>query len=57
MAEDTFILEAGRLTLPALQRFWRAPGKIALAPACYAAMERSAETVAAVVAEGRTMAA
>ena len=53
MTEDPFILEAGRLSLQDLQRFWRRPARIALDPAGYAALERSARTVAEVVAEGR----
>jgi len=53
LSEDTFILKAGRLTLQDLQDFWRRPRRIALDPASYDALERSARTVAAVVAEGR----
>ncbi|HMA14984.1 MAG TPA: aromatic amino acid lyase, partial [Kiloniellaceae bacterium] len=53
MTEDPFILEAGRLTLADLERFWRRPERIALDPASLAALDRSAATVARVVAEGR----
>ena len=53
MTKDPFILEAGRLSLHDLLRFWRRPARIALDPASYAALERSARTVAEVVAAGR----
>ncbi|MGF1593571.1 MAG: histidine ammonia-lyase [Kiloniellaceae bacterium] len=53
MTDRPFVLQAGRLTLADLHRFWRSPARIALEPAAYAALERSAATVAAVVAEGR----
>ncbi|WP_193368194.1 histidine ammonia-lyase [Pelagibius marinus] len=53
MTGDSFILKAGRLTLAELHRFWRGPQKITLDPAGYDALDRSAATVAAVVAEGR----
>ncbi|HEY9549350.1 MAG TPA: aromatic amino acid lyase, partial [Kiloniellaceae bacterium] len=53
MTEDPFILEAGRLSLRDLERFWRGAGRIALDSASYTALERSARTVADVVAEGR----
>ncbi|MGD1877254.1 MAG: histidine ammonia-lyase [Kiloniellaceae bacterium] len=55
MTAAPFILTAGRLTLADLHRFWREPAKMALDPSCYDAMERSAGTVASVVAEGRTV--
>src|SRR3546814_17853088 len=51
--EDPFILQAGRLSLQDLHRFWRGAGRIALDAASYAALDRSAATVAQVVAEGR----
>ncbi|HEY9552230.1 aromatic amino acid lyase, partial [Allosphingosinicella sp.] len=53
MTDDPFILQAGRLSLQDLERFWRRPARIALDSASYTALERSAETVAKVVAEGR----
>src|SRR3546814_18408315 len=53
VTEDPFILEAGRLSLRDLERFWRGAGRIALDSASYTALERPARTVAAVVAEGR----
>ena len=53
MTDDPFILKAGRLTLQDLRDFWQRPRRIALDPACYEALERSARTVADVVAEGR----
>ena len=53
MTEKPFVLKAGKLGLRELQRFWRQPEAIALDPASHAALARSAETVAAVVAEGR----
>ena len=55
MAEELFVLQAGRLSLADLYRFWRAPGQIALDPSCHDALKRSADTVAKVVAEGRTV--
>jgi histidine ammonia-lyase len=53
VTDSPFVLKAGRLTLAELHRFWRGPARIALEPAAYAALERSAATVAAVVAAGR----
>src|SRR3546814_6034080 len=53
VTDDPFILQAGRLSLQDLERFWRRPARIALDSASYTALERSAETVAKVVAEGR----
>ncbi len=55
MTETPFLLHAGRLTLEDLHAFWRGPAKIALEPVCYEALDRSAATVAAVVAEERTV--
>ena len=55
MTEDPFTLTAGRLALADLDRFWRRPVQITLDPSCHAGIDRSAETVAAVVAEGRTV--
>ncbi len=53
--EEPFVVRAGQLTLEDLHRFWRRPAKIVLDPACYDALQRSAKTVAAVLAEGRTV--
>ncbi|MEO3430605.1 histidine ammonia-lyase [Pelagibius sp. CAU 1746] len=46
-------MQPGRLTLAEIYRFWRRPEKMSLDPDGYAALDRSAATVAAVVAEGR----
>jgi histidine ammonia-lyase len=53
VTEQPFVLKAGKLRLQELQRFWRQPAPIALDPSSRTALARSAETVAAVVAEGR----
>src|SRR5690606_14101650 len=53
LTDDRFVLEAGQLTLADLERFWRSPGRVALDPASLAALDRSAATVARVVADGR----
>ncbi|WP_420347446.1 histidine ammonia-lyase [Pelagibius sp.] len=55
MPGDRFTLTAGALTLQDLRSFWEAPRPLDLAPASYDAIRASAETVAAVVAEGRTV--
>ncbi|GAB4225836.1 MAG: histidine ammonia-lyase [Kiloniellaceae bacterium] len=55
MTGTPFLLHAGRLTLEDLHRFWRGPAEIALEPVCYEALDRSAATVAAVVAEQRVV--
>ena len=45
-------LEPGCLTLHDLRAVWQSAGRIALAPAAYAAIEASAATVQAIVAKG-----
>ena len=45
-------LEPGALTLNDLRAVWQSAGRIALAPAAYAAIEASAATVQAIVAKG-----
>ncbi len=55
-AAAPFRLNPGRLTLAGLHAFWRrGAGRIALDPACWPAVEAAAETVAAVMREGRTV--
>lgn len=49
------ILTPGKLTLAELRRIWREAVKIELDPECYAAIDAAAETVARVIAEGRTV--
>lgn len=48
-----FRLTPGALTLDDLHAFWRAPRAVELDPACDGAIAASAETVAAVLREGR----
>jgi histidine ammonia-lyase len=48
-----FPLIPGTLSLAQLRALWRAPRRVALDPGCHAAIEASAETVAAVLREGR----
>lgn len=55
MTDEPFVLTAGRLTLADLERCRRRAFPLALDPACDPAIARSAETVARVVAEGRTV--
>src|SRR3546814_9665982 len=43
VTDDPFILEAGRLSLQDLERFWRRPARIALDSASYTALERRSE--------------
>lgn len=45
----------GKLTLADLRRVWRETVDIQLDPTCYAAIDAAAETVAKVIAEGRTV--
>lgn len=52
---ERFTLTAGTLTLQDLRSCWEQPRPLDLAPASYDAIRASAETVAAVVAEGRTV--
>src|SRR3546814_15967517 len=52
VTDDPFILQAGRLSLEDLERFWRRPARIALDSASYPAIDRSDATVAAVSAGG-----
>ena len=52
---DRFALRAGALTLQDLRGFWAESRPLALDPSSYEAIRRSAESVAAVVAEGRTV--
>ena len=51
--QSPFQLTPGDLSLRDLCDLWRAPRPIALAPAAWAGVEAAAETVAAVVREGR----
>ncbi len=51
----TFRLVPGTLSLPQLHEIWRAPRPVELDPAAWPAVEAAAETVAAVVREGRTV--
>ncbi len=53
--EMKLILTPGKLTLAELRRIWREAVKIELDPECYAAIDAAAETVARVIAEGRTV--
>ncbi len=54
MAEPRpFPLIPGTLRLAQLRALWRVPRPVALDPGCHAAIEASAETVAAVLREGR----
>ncbi len=56
MAEpQPFQLKPGTLELAQLRAFWRGPRGVALDPACHGAIEASAETVAAVLREGRAV--
>ena len=56
MVEATpYRLVPGELTLADLRRFWRERRPVALDPACHARIDASAATVAAVIAEGRTV--
>ncbi len=56
MAEpQAFQLRPGTLVLAQLRAFWRGPREVALDPACHGAIEASAETVAAVLREGRSV--
>ncbi len=55
MTDDPFVLTAGRLTLADLEACRRRAFPLALDPACDEVIARSAETVARVVAEGRTV--
>jgi len=48
-------LTPGKLTLADLRRIWREPVDVELSPNCYAAVDAAAETVARVVAEGKTV--
>ncbi len=48
-------LTPGKLALAELRRIWREPVEIELAPKCHAAIDAAAETVARVIAEGRTV--
>jgi len=50
-----FKLKPGTLELAQLRAFWRGPRGVALDPACHGAIEASAETVAAVLREGRAV--
>jgi len=50
-----FQLKPGTLELAQLHAFWRGPREVALDPACHGAIEASAETVAAVLREGRSV--
>lgn len=53
MAEDRYTLKAGALSFGDLRDFWRRARPITLDASCAQAVEASAETVAAVVAEDR----
>ncbi len=56
MAEpQPFQLTPGTLTLPQLRSFWRAPRPVRLDPACHGAIEASAQTVADILREGRSV--
>ncbi len=56
MADDRpFEFRPGTLRLPELCALWRQPRAIALDPACDAAIEASAQAVAAVLSEGRSV--
>ncbi len=56
MADDRpFEFRPGTLRLPELCALWRQPRAIALEPACDAAIEASAQAVASVLSEGRTV--
>lgn len=50
----TFQLKPGHLTLAALYRFWKSGGSLALDGGAWAAVEAAAETVAKIVASGKT---
>ncbi len=50
-----FQLTPGTLTLSQLRSFWRNPRPVALDPGCHDAIEASAETVASVLREGRSV--
>ena len=52
---SSFSLTPGRLTLADLHTQWRRPSSVTLDPAAWPAIEASAETVAAVVREQRTV--
>ena len=56
MAEpQPFQLRPGTLTLAQLRALWRAPRSVALDPGCHGAIDAAAETVAAVLREGRSV--
>ncbi len=56
MAEpQPFQLRPGTLKLAQLRAFWRGPREVALDPGCHGAIEASAETVATVLREGRSV--
>ena len=56
MAEpQPFQLTPGTLTLPQLRKFWRGPRPVALDPDCHGAIEASAQTVADILREGRSV--
>ena len=56
MAEpQPFQLKPGTLELAQLRAFWRGPRGVVLDPSCHGAIEASAETVAAVLREGRAV--
>ncbi|WP_282607231.1 histidine ammonia-lyase [Pelagibius sp. Alg239-R121] len=51
----SFLLSPGQLTLDDLRSFWSGSQALTLDPACADAIDASAETVAAVLREGRTV--
>ncbi len=52
---NEFTLHPGQLTLAQLRAIYKAPQHVKLDPACHAAIQASAETVAKIVREGRTV--
>ena len=52
---DTLTIQPGQLTLADLRRVRQGAVRIELDPACFPGMDRSAETVSRVLAEGRTV--